>query len=217
VSNSFHAAGVIATDLVRRETRNGVVTTFRLAAGRPDHGQLWIDIETWGHQAGRLNTHGHPNRGITITGRLTQKIWHNPGNHQRRTRLVVTATDFDFWPTNPDLNPADGTPIGNHLIVAGRVQNEPTHHHTNGHHRSTFTLSAGQAKTKTGRLWLPIKTFGNATTTAHHITKGDHIICSRQLAYTTKNVQTPTPPTGHHYLDTTTLHLLTDADRKPNR
>ena len=47
----FVAAGTISNDIVRKETRNGVLATFRLETGAPRKCKLWIDIETWGHLA----------------------------------------------------------------------------------------------------------------------------------------------------------------------
>jgi single-stranded DNA-binding protein len=209
MANTFHAAGVIATELVRRETRNGVLTTFRLAAGRPGRGQIWIDIEAWGHQAGILNTYGHPNRGVTISGRLTQKTWRDHTQKQRR-RLVITANDFDFWPADLYLDPSTGIDIANHLIITGRVDDEPTHHdHTNGHPKIAFNLATGRANTKTGRLWLPIQTFGEATTAATNLHKGSHITTSGRLAYrSTPTSSQPGPGNGHYYLDATALHPI---------
>ena len=60
----FHATGVIATDLVRRETKRGVLASFRLVTATPGTGKLWITAEAWGHTAGILNTHGTAGRGV---------------------------------------------------------------------------------------------------------------------------------------------------------
>ncbi len=56
--NQFIAVGTIVTGIVRKETRHGVLATFRLSAGERGHRQNWTDIETWGNLAGTICQHG---------------------------------------------------------------------------------------------------------------------------------------------------------------
>ena len=80
----FIATGIISNDIVRRETRNGVVTTFRLETGAPRGGKLWIDIECWGHLAGTIAHHGTTGRLVSVSGRLTQKSWRDKTSGEAR-------------------------------------------------------------------------------------------------------------------------------------
>ena len=43
----FVGTGTIATGIVRKETRNGVLATFRMASGPSGRGRIWIDVEAW--------------------------------------------------------------------------------------------------------------------------------------------------------------------------
>ncbi len=91
----FIAAGIISNDIVRRETRAGVLANFRLETGAPRGGRLWIDIECWSHLAGTIAHHGATGRHISVSGRLTQKTWRDKTTGDARCRYVVTAADID--------------------------------------------------------------------------------------------------------------------------
>ena len=71
----FTAIGVISNDIVRRETKNGVVTTFRLETGAPRGRKLWIDVECWGHLAGTIAHHGDTGRAVHLSGILKRTTW----------------------------------------------------------------------------------------------------------------------------------------------
>ena len=86
----FLGSGTIASDIVRKETRNGVVASFRLRSGPNGHGQLWIDVEAWGHLAGTIHQHGHLDRSVIVAGRLIQKTWLDGATGEARHRYVIS-------------------------------------------------------------------------------------------------------------------------------
>ncbi|MEZ5229752.1 MAG: single-stranded DNA-binding protein [Acidimicrobiales bacterium] len=82
----FVAAGVISDEVVRKETRNGVLATFRLETGAPNNRRLWIDVEAWGQLAGTVAHHGSVGRGVLVSGRLTYKTWRDRDTGESRHR-----------------------------------------------------------------------------------------------------------------------------------
>jgi len=186
--SSIHAIGVIATDLVRKETRQGVLTTFRFASGLPGRGQLWIDVETWGHAAGVLNAHGNTGRGIALAGRITQKSWRDRNTGQARSRLVITSEDFDF------LDPADKgqVDIPNHVMITGQLASNPQNDPTATSDALGFAIATGKAGSKTGRLLLAAEAWGRTLDPAKGLRKGTHVAASGRLSYRTR----PNPETG---------------------
>ena len=121
----FTGAGVIATDIVRKETRRGILATFRLASGQAGKGQVWIDVEAWGNLAGTIHHHGSEGRGVIVGGRLTQKTWRDRADSSSRHRYVITANDIDLLPS--DLRTANGIDCPNHVTSPGRSSQLPLH------------------------------------------------------------------------------------------
>ena len=173
----FTATGTIATDIVRRETRNGVLATFRLAAGQPGRGQLWIDIEAWGHLAGTVNQHGHSGQHILLTGRVTHKTWPDPTTGDARARHVVTALDVDFL-SAPEWEPT----IANAVMASGVVDTTPAVRLTKNGCVTEFSIRSGRAGTKSGRLWLPVEHWSR-TDAQPAIGQRQHVVVHGRLAY----------------------------------
>lgn len=148
----FVGAGTIADDVVRKETRNGVLAIFRLETGAPNNRRLWIDVEAWGHLAGTIAHHASAGRAVLVSGRLTQKTWRDTQSGQARNRYVVTALDIDLLTDNTDPILLPTT-----VVAAGTVKavypDRPT---TNGVVHS-FRLATGRAGAKTGRLWIDVE------------------------------------------------------------
>jgi len=192
----IHAIGVIATDLVRKETRQGVLTTFRFAAGAPGKGQLWIDVETWGHAAGVLNAHGTTGRGIALSGRITQKSWRDRSTGQARSRLVITSETFDFL----HLSDSGQLQVPNHVLVAGQLTDTPRHDPSASTDALSFTISAGKAGTKTGRLLLPAQAWGRTLAAAAELDKGARVAASGRLSYRSKTDAGSGEQRGQFYL-----------------
>lgn len=96
--NHITITGRVQEDPVRKEANGSVLCTFRLASGRTGSktGRLWIDIETWGTLAGVCYQHLRKGRTIIVAGRLTQKQWADPASGEKRSRLVVAASEVDF-------------------------------------------------------------------------------------------------------------------------
>ena len=180
----FQAVGTIATDIIRKETRKGILASFRLKSGTPGRGQLWITVETWGHTAGVLNTHASVGRGIIVSGRLKQNIWSDTTTSQRKTRLVVVAHNLDFCDPNHDITSVS---LVNQVTAVGRVKAAPRPDHTGD--RLLFNIISGQAGAKTGRLCLQVEARGQNMTVARQLRPGVHVAVGGRLGYRTR----PTP------------------------
>ncbi len=171
------AGGTIATEVLRRETRSGVLAAFRLESGQPRGGRLWIDVEAWGHLAGTLARHGEPGRAVIATGRLTQKVWSTTTSTVHR-RLVITAVDIEFlrcdWPKS-------SAGLQNTVAASGLVSTEPTSRLSGDGIVTTFKLAAGRAGSKTGRVWITVEKW----TRSHDcpIRKGDAVGVRGRLAF----------------------------------
>jgi len=199
----FQAIGVIANELVRRETKAGVVTCFRFVSGVPGKGQLWIDAEAWGRTAGTLNVHGVKGRSLSLAGRLTYKEWRDRGDGTKRHRVVVTVADFDFL-DRPHNSDQVAPSVHNQTCLTGRVESVPVAGPRPD--TVTFDVVSGRAGSKTGRLWLAAQTWGNLNDAAEGLAVGDAVHLSGRLAYrkgepTGDGVKTP----GLHYLRCTSL------------
>src|SRR5688572_27457144 len=53
--NVVTMTGRLTADPVQRQTKRGVVTTFRL--GSDDDPRMWVDVESWGPVGGQCATH----------------------------------------------------------------------------------------------------------------------------------------------------------------
>ena len=190
----FHATGVIVSDLVRKETSKGVLSSFRMSSGVKGRGQLWVDVEAWGHQAGVLSAHGANGRGVTIAGRLTQRSWRSSSG-QLRSKLVVTVLEFDFFATHLALTHAD---VQNHVLVNGPITTDPVVDAAAD--SIMFEVADGKAGTKTGRLWLPVEAWGKTIDTAKQLQKGDHVAAAGRLNYRSTVNPENGERTGFHYL-----------------
>lgn len=143
----FVGARTIADDVVRKETRNGVLAVFRLKTGAPNNRRLWIDVEAWGHLAGTIAHHASAGRAVLVSGRLSQKTWKDTQSVEARIRYVVTALDVDILTddTDPILLPTT-------VVVAAKTTAVyPDRQTTNGVVHS-FRLASGRAGSKSGRL-----------------------------------------------------------------
>ncbi len=147
----FLGAGTIASDIVRKETRNGVVATFGLRTGQKRRGQVWIDVEAWGHSAGIVHQHGRPDRGVIIAGRLTQKTWRDRDTGEARHRYVITANDIDLLPDGREVE------LANTLVAFGTVVSSPTTRTGGTGTVTEFRLATGRAGSKAGRLWIDVE------------------------------------------------------------
>lgn len=179
----FVGAGTIADDVVRKETRNGVLAVFRLETGAPNNRRLWIDVEAWGHLAGTIAHHASAGRAVLVSGRLTQKTWRDTQSGQARSRYVVTALDIDLLTDNtePILLPTT-------VVVDGTVQKVYSDRPTANGVVHSFRLVSGRAGTKTGRLWIDVEHWTSterspAVTVAVAVAVGDAAMAIGQLAF----------------------------------
>ena len=175
----FTGAGIIATDILRKETRRGVLATFRLASGQAGKGQVWIDVEAWGNLAGTMHHHGSEGRGVIVSGRITQKTWRDRANSASRNRYVITANDIDLLPS--DVNTTNGIDCPNQVTIAGTVDSAPATRPARTGNVTEFTLASGRARTKTGRLWIPVELWRPDQPPT--LSKGDIVIIEGRLAY----------------------------------
>lgn len=138
----FLSAGTIDSDVVQMETRNGVLTTFRLRSGQKGRGQVWIDVEGWGHLAGTVHQHGHQDRSVIVAGRLTQKTWHDRDTGEARHRNVITAHGIDLLPDGHEVE------LANTVIAFGTVDTPPTTRPAGTGTVTEFRLATGRAGSK---------------------------------------------------------------------
>ena len=88
-------------------TANGVVAEFRLAVdGRPR--RLWITVEAWGHEAGKVARYLVAGRHVAVTGRLVQDEYTTRTGHGHTTYKVV-AHRVDFL--DDKASTADTAPL----------------------------------------------------------------------------------------------------------
>jgi len=117
--NVVTLAGRLHDDPARRDTPQGVVTTFRLAVSDRRH-RLWIDVETWGHLAGIAAAHLTRGRAVGVTGTLRNKPY-TTGDGQRRDHwFIAAATSASL--TSPAMtamsdSPAQPTAVGGCRLV----------------------------------------------------------------------------------------------------
>ncbi len=104
--NSITIIGTLTDNPARRDTKRGIVATFRIAAiGTP---RIWIDIESWGQLAGRVNQYLVKGRMVAIAGNLAYDSWTDQAG-QRRERWYVRAERITFLDAPPtDTDNADG-------------------------------------------------------------------------------------------------------------
>ena len=150
----FTAIGTISNDIVRRETKNGVVAKFRLETGAPRGRKLWIDIECWGHLAGSVARHASSGRAVAVSGRLQSTAWRDRTTHSRRESLRVVALDVDL------LERVDfEQPLVNRVTVEGGVRPPQRTFRSRRGHIHRFAVTSGQAQAKTGSLKLDVHTW----------------------------------------------------------
>lgn len=153
----FTAIGTISNDIVRRETKNGVVATFRLETGAPRGRKLWIDVDCWGHLAGSVGRFGARGRMVSVSGRLLEKTWRDKTSGDRRVRINVRAYDLEFVSAVET-----GELLANHVQAAGRLLNDVTFSEVRGRAVAEFTIRSGRSGSKVGRLDLPCETWADA-------------------------------------------------------
>ena len=145
----FTAIGTISNDIVRRETKNGVVTTFRLETGAPGGRKIWIDVECWGHLAGTVAYHGETGRALAVSGELAQKEWRDPHGDRRARRLVQLSQAY-FMP-----RPVAASTCENTFLIAGRVHCDPTTTSAGSGLKLELTLCSNRRHGSRHRLAVP--------------------------------------------------------------
>lgn len=193
----FLGSGTIASDIVRKETRNGVVASFRLRSGPKGHGRVWIDVEAWGHLAGTIHQHGSPDRSVIVAGRLTQKTWHDRATGEARHRHVITAFDIDLLPDGHEAE------LPNTIVAAGTVDCDPVTRPAGTGTVTAFQFAAGRAGAKTGRLWIDVEHWHREPLT---IDRRTHAVLVGHLAFGA-SAGTLT----RYYIDATQLAVLDHA------
>lgn len=194
----FLGSGTIASDVVRKETRNGVVASFRLRSGPKGHGQVWIDVEAWGHLAGTIHQHGSPDRFVIVAGRLTQKTWLDRATGEARDRHVITALDIDLLPHGHEA-----VELPNTVVAAGSIGGDPETRPAGTGTVTAFRLAAGRAGAKTGRLWIDVEHWHREPLT---IDRRTHAVLVGHLSFGA-SAGTRT----RYYIDATQVAVLDDA------
>jgi len=176
----FIATGIISNDVVRRETRNGVLATFRLETGAPRGGKLWIDVETWGHLAGTIAHHAVAGRQVSVSGRLTQKTWRDHETGEARNRYVVTAKDVDLLAAS---TVSTSGLVPNAVLLTGTVEAIFPNRSVKSGSVSCFRISTGRAGAKTGRLCLNVERWTPAQAAHVVIAESTEATVAGGLAY----------------------------------
>ena len=103
--NHITITGRLASDPTRRETKKGVVCSFRLASGKAGDrgGRVWIDVDTWGNLAGVCYQHLAKGRQVIVSGHLVQPQWVKRDTGEKRESYVVVADGVEF--TSETLTP----------------------------------------------------------------------------------------------------------------
>jgi len=174
----FIATGTISNDVVRKETRNGVLATFRLETGAPRGRKLWIDVECWGHLAGTIAHHGEAGRSVNVSGRLTQKTWRDKASGGARQRIVVTAQDVDLITGDPTSLVAP-----NSVLLRGSIESVLPTSTTKSGTVNRVLVCEGRAGTKTGRLILQVERWTRIGATAHQPKQGRQTAALGGLTY----------------------------------
>ena len=154
----FTAIGVISNDIVRRETKSGVVTTFRLETGAPRGRKLWIDVECWGHLAGTIAHHGETGREVGVSGRLIEKVWRDRESGVRRSRLAVAALDVDLQSASHG-----GDYLPNSVTASGRLLAPAVSTQLSSGFEVRTTLRTGHPGRRHGRLDLKCRIWSPAS------------------------------------------------------
>ena len=104
--NSITIIATLTDNPARRDTKRGIVATFRIAAtGTP---RIWIDIESWGQLAGRVNQYLVKGRTVAIVGNLVHDSWTDQSG-QRRERWYIRAERITFLdPPRSDPDACEG-------------------------------------------------------------------------------------------------------------
>ena len=87
--NVVTMTGRLTADPVQRQTKRGVVTTFRL--GSDDDPRMWVDVESWGPVGGQCATHLRCGRRVALVGSLAYRQWTDAGGQQRHRWLVKAS------------------------------------------------------------------------------------------------------------------------------
>ena len=174
----FVGAGTIADEVVRKETRNGVLAVFRLETGAPNDRRLWIDVEAWGRLAGTVAHHASAGRPVLVSGRLTYKTWRDRTSGEARSRLVVTALDVDLLSDDVDQVLLPTT-----VVAAGSVEAAYPDRPTKKGVVQSFRLVSGRAGSKTGRLWLDIEQWVPADESTKAPNNGGSVAAVGQLGF----------------------------------
>ncbi len=182
----FVGLGTISDEIVRKETRNGVLATFRLAAGAPNDRRLWIDIEAWGQLAGTVAHHGSKGRSVLVSGRLNYKTWRDRSTGESRHRHVVTALDVDLLSEMPNSMSVPTT-----LVASGAIETLRPSRPTRRGIVHAFRLASGRAGSKTGRLWIEVEHWLPSGSAPLGLADRRTVTVSGHLDYRTKNETTP--------------------------
>ncbi len=197
----FTAIGVISNDIVRRETKNGVVTTFRLETGARRGRKLWIDVECWGHLAGTIAHHGETGRSVAVSGRLTSSEWRDRTSGQRRSRLLVVASHADL------LSEGLKHPLSQNQVVAvGKVLDSPTV--SEATHRGnvlSFTLYCTHRVSRIGAFKIACESWWHQD--IEHVPEGQLSVWG-SLAHTAKGQQPVLSTPYRELVDRQKQHLI---------
>lgn len=110
--NSVNLLGNLTKDIDLEHTPNGVaVANFRIAVqGRKKDEVDFVDIRAWDKAADFVSTWFGKGEKIAVTGRLKMDNWEDKETGQRRSKLYVVGTQFDFCTSKGNHQQQDQQP-----------------------------------------------------------------------------------------------------------
>jgi len=108
--NVVTMTGRLTADPVQRQTKRGVVTTFRM--GSDEDPRMWVDVESWGPVGGQCATHLRCGRRVALVGSLAYRQW-TDGVGQQRHRWLVKASIVTILDPPTTASEADAPTDGN--------------------------------------------------------------------------------------------------------
>jgi single-strand DNA-binding protein len=105
-------AGNITRDPELRHTTGGTaVANFTVAVGtkyKDNERTSFIDVKLWGVAGETFAKYATKGSAVVVSGKLEQESWEKDG--QKRSKIVLNATDFVFAGGKPDTAPTPREP-----------------------------------------------------------------------------------------------------------
>jgi single-strand DNA-binding protein len=130
--NSVTLAGNLTRDVeVRYLANDQCVGSFGIAVNRRYKGRdgetqeetTFVDITVWGKLAEQCSNSLRKGSGVLVDGRLKQESWEDKATGQKRSKLLVTASEVHFVDSRRDSD-ATANPQQSEASSAPRIETE---------------------------------------------------------------------------------------------